>query len=54
MTMKMIDEMAQMVKWGGQVAVTEMMNDYVKAQTGRGMDPIANNGTDSAAARIVV
>jgi hypothetical protein len=34
MTMKMIDDMAESVKWGGQAAVTQMMNEYVKAQTG--------------------
>jgi hypothetical protein len=32
---KMVDDMAESVKWGGQVAVTQMMNKYVKAQKGR-------------------
>lgn len=43
MTMKMIDEMADAVRWAGQAPITQMMNDYVKAQTGRGIEPIANS-----------
>ncbi|RAR14226.1 hypothetical protein DDE83_002338 [Stemphylium lycopersici] len=48
MSMKEIDAMAYAVTWGGQVAITKMMSDYVKAQTGRDMDPITN-GTDGNA-----
>ncbi|RAR09564.1 hypothetical protein DDE82_001681 [Stemphylium lycopersici] len=48
MSMKEIDAMAYAVTWGGQVAITKMMSDYVKAQTGREMDPITN-GTDGNA-----
>ncbi|KAJ4984528.1 paired amphipathic helix protein sin3a [Stagonosporopsis vannaccii] len=47
MSMKQIDEMASMVTWGGQAPITKMMNDYVKAQTGKGLDS-AKNGTASA------
>ncbi|CAO2656355.1 Nn.00g051580.m01.CDS01 [Neocucurbitaria sp. VM-36] len=53
MTMKMIDDMAQAVIWAGQAPITQMMNDYVKAQTGKGIDSV-NNGTSSATAKIVV
>ncbi|KAG9192437.1 hypothetical protein G6011_11171 [Alternaria panax] len=49
MTMKEIDTMANMVTWGGQVAVTKMMSEYVKEQTGKDMEPI-NNGTETAEA----
>jgi hypothetical protein len=47
MTMKEIDTMAAAVTWGGQVAITKMMNEYVKEQTGQDMVPI-NNGTETA------
>lgn len=53
MTMKMIDDMADAVTWGGQAPITKMMSEYVKEQTGRDMQPIAN-GTEDAAAKIVV
>jgi hypothetical protein len=55
MTMKEIDTMANMVTWGGQVAITKMMSEYVKEQTGKDMAPI-NNGTETAeaGAKIVV
>lgn len=49
MTMKQIDEMASMVTWGGQAPITQMMNDYVKAQTGKGLDS-PKNGTAAASA----
>ncbi|KAJ4324931.1 hypothetical protein N0V94_000985 [Neodidymelliopsis sp. IMI 364377] len=49
MSMKQIDEMASMVTWGGQAPITQMMNDYVKAQTGKGLDS-PTNGTSTAAA----
>ena len=55
MTRKEIDTMANMVTWGGQVAITKMMSEYVKEQTGKDMAPI-NNGTETAeaGAKIVV
>ncbi|KAJ4365825.1 hypothetical protein N0V83_008446 [Neocucurbitaria cava] len=53
MTMKMIDDMAQTVLWGGQAPITQMMNDYVKAQTGKGIDT-SRNGTSSDTAKIIV
>jgi hypothetical protein len=49
MSMKQVDEMASMVTWGGQAPITQMMNDYVKAQTGKGLDT-PKNGTSTAAA----
>ncbi|KAJ4384564.1 hypothetical protein N0V86_000164 [Didymella sp. IMI 355093] len=49
MSMKQIDEMAAMVKWGGQAPITQMMNDYVKSQTGKGLES-PKNGTSAAAA----
>jgi hypothetical protein len=54
MTMKMIDDMANAVTWGGQAAITEMMSQYVKAQTGNDLQSITGNGTETATARIVV
>jgi hypothetical protein len=54
MTMKMIDDMADAVKWGGQAAITQMMSEYVKAQTGNDLQSITNNGTEAATANIVV
>jgi hypothetical protein len=55
MTMKEIDTMVNAVTWGGQVAITKMMSEYVKEQTGKDMAPI-NNGTETAEAgtKIVV
>lgn len=47
MSMKQIDEMASMVTWGGQAPITQMMNNYVKAQTGKGLG--SANSTASAA-----
>ena len=49
MSMKQVDEMASMEIWGGQAPITQMMNDYVKAQTGKGLDS-PSNGTASASA----
>ncbi|KAF3005110.1 hypothetical protein E8E13_010152 [Curvularia kusanoi] len=49
MTMKQVDEMAAMVQWGGQAPITKMMNDYVKGQTGKGLDT-PKNGTAAPAA----
>lgn len=53
MSMKQIDEMASMVSWGGQAPITKMMNDYVKAQTGKGLES-AKNSTASAATSITI
>lgn len=53
MTMKQIDDMANAVLWAGQAPITQMMNDYVKAQTGQGLSPVAN-ATSEATAKIVV
>lgn len=53
MTMKMIDDMADAVTWGGQAPITQMMNEYVKTQTGQDMQPIAN-ATEGVTANIVV
>ncbi|CAE7176558.1 hypothetical protein P3342_008200 [Pyrenophora teres f. teres] len=47
MTMKQIDDMASAMTWGGGVAITKMMSEYVKAQTGSDLFP-SNNGTASA------
>jgi hypothetical protein len=47
MTMKMADDMAASVNWGGQAPITKMMDEYVKAQTGRAPEPL-NNGTQKA------
>lgn len=49
MTMKQIDEMVASVQWAGQAPITQMMNDYVKAQTGKGLEA-PTNGTAPAAA----
>jgi hypothetical protein len=54
MTMKMIDDMANAVQWGGQAAITEMMSQYVKAQTGQDLQSISNNSTDATTVNIVV
>ncbi|KAL5121157.1 hypothetical protein ACEQ8H_001009 [Pleosporales sp. CAS-2024a] len=55
-TMKMIDDMVQSVKWAGQPAITQMMSDYVKANTGSDLQAINNKGTGAAngTANIVV
>lgn len=53
MTMKQIDIMAEMDMWGGQVPISKMMNDYVKAQTGKDMDPVKSDGGDAAAKLVV-
>ncbi|USP73402.1 hypothetical protein yc1106_00676 [Curvularia clavata] len=50
MTMKDIDTMANAMTWGGQAAITKIMNDYVKEQTGKGLDPITKSGADQGAA----
>jgi hypothetical protein len=34
MTMKMIDDMVDTVNWGGQAAITKMMSEYIKQNTG--------------------
>jgi chemotaxis protein histidine kinase CheA len=47
MSMKDIDTMANFMTWGGQVAITKMMSEYVKAQTGMDMAPV--NGTSADA-----
>jgi hypothetical protein len=52
-TMKQIDTMAEMDNWGGQVAITKMMNEYVKAKTGKDVDPI-KGASDDASAKLVV
>lgn len=53
MTMKQIDMMAEMDMWGGQAPITKMMNEYVKAQTGKDMDSIKSDGGDAAAKLVV-
>lgn len=50
MTMKQIDEMVASVQWAGQAPITQMMNDYVKAQTGKGLEAPANGTAPAAAA----
>jgi hypothetical protein len=54
MTMKMIDDMVDSYNWAGQAAITKMMSEYVKAQTGKDIQPV--NGTEAAtgAAKITV
>ncbi|KAF2851160.1 hypothetical protein T440DRAFT_517631 [Plenodomus tracheiphilus IPT5] len=54
MTMKEIDTMADAVKWGGQLGITEMMQNYVKAQTGRDLSPANGTAEAEPAAKIVV
>jgi hypothetical protein len=54
MSMKDIDTMANFMMWGGQVAVTKMMNEYVKAQTGMDMAPINNGTSGDAGVKIIV
>lgn len=53
MSMKDIDTMAAMVTWGGQAPITQMMNEYVKAQTGKGLDS-PGNGTAVAAGLVEI
>jgi hypothetical protein len=55
MTMKEIDIMADTVKWGGGAAITKMMSEYVKAQTGKDIAPV-NETSDATetGAKIVV
>ena len=53
MTMKMIDDMANAVTWGGQAAITQIMSEYVKAQTGKDIPSIANE-TEQATAKVIV
>ncbi|KAH6872993.1 hypothetical protein BKA58DRAFT_158099 [Alternaria rosae] len=53
MTMKEVDNMVAAVTWGGQVAITKMMNEYVKEQTGKGMAPLSN-GTETAAGGVKI
>jgi hypothetical protein len=50
MTMKQIDEMVASVQWAGQAPITQMMNDYVKAQTGKGLEAPTNGTAPVAAA----
>jgi hypothetical protein len=52
MTMKEVDSMVAAVTWGGQVAVTKMMNEYLKEQTGKGMAPM--NNTEPAAGGVKI
>ncbi|KAI4633395.1 uncharacterized protein J4E92_008551 [Alternaria infectoria] len=52
MTMKEVDSMVAAVTWGGQVAITKMMNEYVKEQTGKGMAPM--NATETAAGGVKI
>jgi hypothetical protein len=40
MTMKMVDDMVNAVTWGGQPGITQMMSEYVKAQTGNDLPKI--------------
>lgn len=40
MSMKMVDDMVSAVQWGGQAPITQMMSEYVKAQTGEGLGAI--------------
>jgi len=48
MTMKQIDDMASAMTWGGGVAITKMMSEYVKAQTGNDLFGSSNStGADS-------
>jgi hypothetical protein len=54
MTMKMIDDMAAAVTWGGQAAITQMMSQYVKAQTGSDLQSLGNNDTEKGTAKFVV
>lgn len=55
MTMKDIDTMANAMTWGGQAAITKIMSDYVKEQTGKGIDPITKGAADqSATAKLTV
>ncbi|KAF1920376.1 hypothetical protein BDU57DRAFT_12919 [Ampelomyces quisqualis] len=51
MTMKMIDDMADAINWGGQAAITQMMNEYLKAQTSNGLQSDTNDGTKTASAK---
>jgi hypothetical protein len=52
MTMKEVDSMVAAVTWGGQVAITKMMNEYLKEQTGKGMAPM--NNTEPAAGGVKI
>jgi hypothetical protein len=54
MTMKMIDDMAAAATWGGQAAITQMMSQYVKAQTGSDLQSLGNNNTEKGTAKFVV
>jgi hypothetical protein len=54
MTMKMIDDMVNAVQWGGQAAITKMMSEYVKGQTGKDLASVDNKEPEAAAAKIVV
>lgn len=56
MTMKMIDDMAESVKWAGQAPITRMMSEFYKEVTGKDLGAVGGgNGTDAdAALRIVV
>ena len=53
MSMKHVDTMADFMTWGGQVAVTKMMSEYVKAQTGKDMAPINETSADAGVKLIV-
>jgi hypothetical protein len=53
MSMKDVDTMANFMTWGGQVAVTKMMSEYVKAQTGKDMASINETPADAGVKLIV-
>lgn len=53
MTMKMIDDMAEVVKWGGQAPVSRMMSEFYREITGRDM-PGLNGTLAGAGVKIVV
>lgn len=52
MTMKMVDDMAASVQWGGQAPITQMMQEYVKAQTGQDLFK-PNNATEGTTKLVV-
>jgi hypothetical protein len=49
MTMKMVDDMVAATEWGGQAAITQMMQEYVKSQTGQDLFT-PSNGTEAKGA----
>jgi hypothetical protein len=54
MSMKDVDTMANAMMWGGSVAVTKMMNEYVKAQTGRDMAPMDKGTAEEGGVKLIV